>query len=56
MQCVEGKMLLKYVYGKNKASHLLDIDGDTCHIANDFVKKFAWDFKNHLENMFDDIY
>lgn len=40
----------------NKAPHLLDIDGDTCHTVNNSAKIFTACFEHHLENLFDDIY
>ena len=41
---------------KNKASYLLDLDSDTCHVVNNCIKKFAWYFQNYLKNVFGDIY
>ncbi|GFR15284.1 uncharacterized protein TNCT_268951 [Trichonephila clavata] len=40
----------------NKAPHLLDTDGDTCHTANNCAKKCASCFDRYLEDLFDDIY
>ena len=39
-----------------KASHLLDIDGDTCHTVNNSAKKFTAAFLNYIEFLCDDVY
>ena len=43
----------------NKAEHLLDIDGDTCHHIHNASKKFSKPFNNWVENfhtsLFNDI-
>lgn len=40
----------------NKATHLLDIDGETCHTANNCAKKFTEPFLKHLEILCDNVY
>ena len=36
----------------DQGPHLLDIDGDTCHLAHRAVKKFSSKFGRHVELMF----
>lgn len=40
----------------NKAAHLLDIDGDTCHTINNCALRFSKPFLKYLEAICDDIY
>ena len=37
------------------ASHLLDIDGESCHHMHNVVKKLTFFFDYYLENLFRDI-
>lgn len=41
---------------EEKAPHLLNIDGDSCHHMNNVAKRFCAPFERHLENLFADIY
>ena len=41
---------------KNKAPHLVDIDGDSCHHVHNVVKEFCRPFDNWLEGLFNDLY
>ena len=41
---------------EQKASHLLDVDGDSCHHIHNAAKKFSAAFGGHLESLFTDIY
>ena len=41
---------------REKAPHLLDIDGDVCHHIHNTVKKFCSPFNNFLERLVDDIH
>ena len=40
----------------DKAPHLLDIDGDTCHTVNNCALQFSKPFCKYLESFSDDIY
>lgn len=40
----------------NKANHLLDVDGDSCHHIHNAAKKFSAPFGGHLESLFTDLY
>lgn len=40
----------------NKAPHLLDIDGDSCHHAHNAAKAFCDPFDQYLEKLVSDIY
>lgn len=41
---------------KEKCSHLLDIDGDSCHHAHNAAKQFCKPFNGYLESLFQDIF
>lgn len=41
---------------RDKASHLLDIDGDTCHTVNNCALQFSKPFSKYLETISDEIY
>lgn len=41
---------------REKAPHLLDIDGDSCHHIHNASKKFCKPFEKYIENFFTDIY
>lgn len=41
---------------KEKAPHLLDIDGDSCHHMNNIVKRVCAPFGGYLEGLFTDLY
>lgn len=41
---------------QNKAPHLLDIDGDTCHHAHNASKGFCKPFKYFVEGLFSDLH
>ena len=40
----------------NLASHLLDIDRDSCHHVHNIAKCFTKPFEKFLESLFSDIY
>lgn len=40
---------------ENLASHLLDIDGDSCHHVHNIAKCFTKPFENFLESLFSNI-
>jgi hypothetical protein len=40
----------------NKAKHLLDIDGDSCHHLHNSAKEFSKPFEKWLENLFTDLF
>lgn len=39
-----------------KAKHLLDVDGDSCHHANNAAKRFCKPFGNYAESLLHDIH
>eukprot|EP00111_Clytia_hemisphaerica_P013916 TCONS_00040959-protein len=41
---------------RDKALHLLDIDGDLCHKVHNAVKVFCKPFKQHIESLWRDIH
>ena len=41
---------------QNKAPHLLDADGDSCHHAHNSAKEFCAHFDNYLEQMATDLF
>ena len=41
---------------REKAPHLLDVDGDSCHHAHNAAKKFCSHFNNEVEHLFRDIH
>ena len=41
---------------ENKAPHLLDVDGDSCHHVHNSVKRFSQPFQSYLEDLFTDIH
>jgi hypothetical protein len=41
---------------KEKAPHLLDKDGDSCHHMHNCAKVFVKPFSNYLESMYNDLY
>lgn len=41
---------------EQKARHLLDIDGDSCHHIHNCAKEFCKPFKNYAESLFMDLY
>ena len=41
---------------REKAPHLLDIDGDTCHHMHNSTKKFSAVFEKHVERMMTDVH
>lgn len=41
---------------QQKASHLLDIDGDVCHHVHNAAKAFCKPFKYFIEQMYNDLF
>ncbi|GBL83146.1 hypothetical protein AVEN_165357-1 [Araneus ventricosus] len=41
---------------REKTTHLLDIDGDSCHHIHNFAKKLCKPFKGHVEKYFTDVF
>ena len=41
---------------REKAPHLLDIDGDTCHHVHNTVRQFCKPFDYHVEGLFGDLH
>lgn len=41
---------------REKAPHLVNCDGDTCHHVHNAAKKFSKPFKNTVESLFSDLY
>mgnify|MGYP001606756747 CR=1 FL=1 len=41
---------------REKAPHLLDIDGDTCHHIHNASKELCKPFKRHAESLFSDLH
>ena len=52
----ESKSGLETRIREQKANHLLDVDGDSCHHVHNAAKKFSAALGGHLESLFSDLY
>ena len=47
---------LETLIRQNKAPHLLDIDGDSCHHAHNAAKSFCAPFEKYVEELLTSLY